>query len=350
MTGQPLLQVKDLAKHFPVRSGFFGRETARVRAVDGLDLQIRAGRTFGLVGESGCGKTTIAMLLVKLLEPTSGHIYFEGQDLAVMPGRAVKDFRRKVQIVFQDPLGSLDPRQTILSALTEPSVTLGLASGRAQAVDRAVESLELVGLGVEILPRLPHELSGGQRQRVAIARALAVAPRFLILDEPTSSVDVSIQAQILSLIEELKRRQGLTYLLISHNLVVVRYMSDVVAVMYLGKIVEMAESTELYARPSHPYSSALISAIPVPDPEAPRMAALAKGDVPSPVNVPSGCRYHPRCPFAERVCREVEPPLSEIGGGHYVACHFPGVAGPGQAPPDRGHGLQQVETGQGRRE
>jgi oligopeptide/dipeptide ABC transporter ATP-binding protein len=350
VSGSPLLEVKSLAKHFPIRSGFLGRRVAQVKAVDGLDFHIGVGRTFGLVGESGCGKTTIAMLLVKLLEPTSGHIYLDGRSIAGMSGDAVKEFRRKVQIVFQDPYGSLDPRQGVLEALMEPLFTLSLAATRAQAVERAVESLRLVGLDAEVVNRLPHELSGGQRQRVAIARAVAVEPRFLILDEPTSSVDVSIQAQILSLLEELKRRQGLTYLLISHNLVVVRYMSDVVAVMYLGKIVEMAESAELFAHPLHPYSSALISAIPVPDPDAARMAVLAKGDISSPVKMPSGCRYHPRCPFAERACREVDPPLSELGRGHYVACHFPGVAGRGQVPLDRGLGIEQIDARPGREE
>jgi oligopeptide/dipeptide ABC transporter ATP-binding protein len=295
--------------------------------VDGVDFAVRPGRTFGLVGESGCGKTTVAMLLVKLLAPTAGRITFEGRDLAGIRGRAVKEFRRRVQIVFQDPYGSLDPRQTMRSALVEPLFTLGVAADRARALDRAVEAVEMVGLDAEILRRLPHELSGGQRQRVVIARALAVAPRLVILDEPTSSVDVSVQAQILSLLEDLKRRQGLTYLLISHNLVVVRYMSDVVAVMYLGKIVEMAESAALFSAPLHPYATALISAIPVPDPEAPAVAALARGDVSSPVRMPSGCRYHPRCPFAEAVCREVEPPLVELEPGHHAACHFPGVAG-----------------------
>jgi oligopeptide/dipeptide ABC transporter ATP-binding protein len=322
----PTLDVKDVAKHFPAGRGFFGRASAHVKAVDGLSFHIRRGQTLGLVGESGCGKTTLAMLLVKLLEPTVGHISFDGQDLALLKGRAIKDFRRRVQVVFQDPYGSLDPRQTMVKALTEPLFTLNVVAGRAQAVDRVMESIELVGLDREVLRRLPHELSGGQRQRLVIARALAVGPRFVILDEPTSSVDVSIQAQILSLLAELKQRQGLTYLLISHNLVVIRYMSDTVAVMYLGKIVEMAESAELFAHPLHPYSSALIAAIPVPDPEASTIAALAKGDVPSPVNIPPGCRYHPRCPYAERVCREQEPPLSELRTGHYAACHFPGVA------------------------
>lgn len=326
MSEEPTLEVKDLVKHFPVGRGFFGRRAGQVKAVDGLSFQIRHGGTFGLVGESGCGKTTIAMLLVKLLEPTVGRICFDGKDIALLKGSAVKEFRTRVQIVFQDPYGSLDPRQTMLSALTEPLFTLNVAAGRARAVDRAVESLELVGLDAEVLNRLPHELSGGQRQRLVIARALAVGPRFMVLDEPTSSVDVSIQAQILSLLEELKRGQGLTYLLISHNLVVIRYMSDVVAVMYLGKIVEMADSAELFAHPLHPYSSALISAIPVPDPEASTIAALAKGDVPSPVNLPPGCRYHPRCPYAEKVCGEEEPPLTALRTGHYAACHFPGVA------------------------
>jgi len=320
------LEVKGLVKHFQVRRGAFGRHGAQVRAVDGVDLTVRRGQTFGLVGESGCGKTTFALLLLKLLEPTSGRISFDGHDVAGLSRRALKDFRKSTQIVFQDPHGALDPRQTVRSALMEPLFTLGAAADRAQAQERVVNALDLVGLGVEVLRRLPHELSGGQRQRVVIARALAVAPRFVVLDEPTASLDVSVQAQILSLLEELKRGQGLTYLLISHNLVVTRSMSDVVAVMYLGKIVEMAESTELFAQPLHPYSFALISAIPVPDPEVRTMAALAKGDVPSPVTMPSGCRYHPRCPYAERVCREQEPSLIPLMSGHYAACHFPGVA------------------------
>jgi oligopeptide/dipeptide ABC transporter ATP-binding protein len=318
--------VKGLVKHFQVRRGAFGRRAGQVRAVDGVDFHIRRGETFGLVGESGCGKTTIAMLLLKLLEPTSGQISFDGKDIAGLTRGAMKEFRRGVQIVFQDPYGSLDPRQTVLSALMEPLFTLRVAANRAQAMARAVETLDLVGLDAEIVKRLPHELSGGQRQRVVIARALAVSPRFIVLDEPTASLDVSVQAQILSLLEELKRRQGLTYLLISHNLVVTRCMSDVVAVMYLGNIVEMAESTELFGDPLHPYSFALISAIPVPDPETRRITALAKGDVPSPVTMPPGCRYHPRCPYAENVCREQAPPLVELKRGHYAACHFPGVA------------------------
>jgi oligopeptide transport system ATP-binding protein len=327
VTQEPLLAVQGLVKHFPVRSGLFGRSGAYVRAVDGVDFEIGPGQTFGLVGESGCGKTTVAMLLVKLLDPTSGQIQFAGKDIGGRRGGAIREFRRNVQIVFQDPYGALDPRQTMLSALMEPLFTLKVAADRAQALERVLNCIELVGLDVEILERLPHELSGGQKQRVVIARALAVAPRFIVLDEPTSSVDVSIQAQILSLLEELRRQQGLTYLVISHNLVAIRYMSDVVAVMYLGRIVEIAESAELFTHPLHPYSSALISAIPVPDPEAPRVAALAKGDVSSPVRVPPGCRYHPRCPYAEDVCRQEAPALIELRRGHYAACHFPGVAG-----------------------
>jgi len=326
MSGPPLLDVTCLTKHFPVRTGFLGRASSQVRAVDGLGFQIEAGQTFGLVGESGCGKTTIAMLLVKLLEPTAGHIRFDGGETSGLGRQAMKEFRRQVQIVFQDPHGSLDPRQSMLSALIEPLRTLGIAADRASAADRAREALELVGLGPEILRRLPHELSGGQRQRVAIARSMAVAPRFMVLDEPTSSVDVSIQAQILSLLADLKRRRALTYLLISHNLVVVRHMSDVVAVMYLGKIVERADAATLFTEPLHPYSAALIRAIPVPDPDATVSAALARGDVASPVRVPSGCRYHPRCPFAESICRDVEPPLAEMAPGRHVACHFPGIA------------------------
>ena len=326
MTVAPVLEVERLVKHFPVGGGLLSRRKVVVRAVDGVDLQVHPGRTFGLVGESGCGKSTVAMLLAKLLEPTGGRIRFDGRDVSGLRGAALKEFRRRVQIVFQDPYGALDPRQTILSALTEPLFTLGVVSGRARAVERATESIGLMGLDPEVLKRLPHELSGGQRQRIVIARALAVAPQLLVLDEPTSSVDVSVQAQILSCLEGLKARQGLTYVLISHNLVVVRYMSDAVAVMYLGRIVEMAESARLFASPLHPYAAALISAIPVPDPEARKVAALARGDVPSPVRIPAGCRYHPRCPYAERVCREADPPLTEVRSGHHAACHFPGVA------------------------
>ena len=333
MREAPALEMRGLTKHFHVRRGVFGRGAAPVRAVDGVDLTVRRGQTFGLVGESGCGKTTLASLVLKLLEPTAGQIHVDGRDIAGLTRGALKEFRRGVQMVFQDPHGSLDPRQTVLSALMEPLLTLRLASNRAQARERAVATLEPVGLGPEILSRLPHELSGGQRQRVVIARALAVAPRLVILDEPTASLDVSVQAQILSLLAELKTRHGLTYLLISHNLVVTRCMSDVVAVMYLGKIVEVAESRALFDDPLHPYSSALISAIPVPDPETRGMDVLAKGDVPSPVTMPSGCRYHPRCQYAERVCREQEPPLMEITRGHHAACHFPGVAARGKLGP-----------------
>jgi peptide/nickel transport system ATP-binding protein len=322
----PALQIDGLTKHFPVRRGAFGRSSAQVRAVDGVDLTVRRGQTFGLVGESGCGKTTLASLVLKLLEPTAGHIKVDGRDIAGLRGDALKDFRRGTQMVFQDPQGSLDPRQTVLSALMEPLLTLRVAATRAEARDTAAATLGLVGLGPEILTRLPHELSGGQRQRVVIARALGVAPRLVLLDEPTASLDVSVQAQILSLVADLKARQGLTYLLISHNLVVTRCMSDVVAVMYLGKIVETAAATALFTDPLHPYSAALISAIPVPDPDTRGFAALARGDVPSPVALPSGCRYHPRCQFVERVCQEQEPPLQELASGHHVACHFPGVA------------------------
>lgn len=326
MNQPPVLEVKDLVKHFPIRGRFWGGQAGVVKAVDGIEFAIEPGQTFGLVGESGCGKSTLAMLLVKLLEPTSGRICLDGRDMSDIRGSAVREFRRRVQIVFQDPYTSLDPRQKILGALIEPLLALKVAASRAEAIRTAEEAVGLVGLDAEVLKRLPHELSGGQRQRIAIARALALAPRVIILDEPTSSVDVSVQAQILSLLQDLRRQRGLTYLLISHNLVVVRFMSDVVAVMYLGRIVEIAPAAELFASPQHPYSAALISAIPVPDPKRRRLAALAEGDVPSPVNTPSGCRYHPRCPYAERRCREQEPGLAEVGSGHFAACHFPGRA------------------------
>ena len=329
MSDAPALAVTALTKHFPISRGAFGRRAGAVRAVDGVDFEVRRGQTFGLVGESGCGKTTIAQLVVKLLAPTSGRIAVDGTDLAAIPRRAMREFRRGTQIVFQDPNGALDPRQTVLSALVEPLRTLRVAASRPEALERAADALRLVGLDPELSRRLPHQLSGGQRQRVVIARALGVGPRLVVLDEPTASLDVSVQAQILSLLQDLKRRQGLTYVLISHNLIVTRSMSDVVAVMYLGKIVEIAASAQLFARPLHPYSSALISAIPAPDPDTHSVAALAQGDVPSPVRLPPGCRYHPRCPFAEAVCREVEPPLVEQASGHRAACHFPGIAGRG---------------------
>ena len=262
-----------------------------------------------------------------LLElPTAGRICLDGENISGIKGGALKEFRRRVQLVFQDPYASLDPRQRMLSALIEPISALGLAASRADAVRRADEALELVGLDAEILKRLPHELSGGQRQRVVIARVLALAPRLVILDEPTSSVDVLGPSPDPQPAGGLKQSRGLTYLLISHNLVVVRYMSDVVAVMYFGKIVEMPPSSALFAAPQHPYSTALISAIPVPDPESRKLAALARGDVPSPVNTPSGCRYHPRCPYVEGICRESEPALTEVRGGHFAACHFPSLA------------------------
>lgn len=326
MSEAPVITVDGVAKHFPVRGGWAAGKAGAIKAVDGVGFEIQRRRTFGLVGESGCGKSTLAMLLVKLLEPTSGQISLDGKSIADLKGRALKEFRRRVQLIFQDPYASLDPRQRMLSALIEPLSTLGLAAGRAEAVAKAEEALDLVGLDSEILKRLPHELSGGQRQRVVIARALALAPSLMILDEPTSSVDVSVQSQILSLLEALKQRRALTYLLISHNLVVVRYMSDVVAVMYLGKIVELAAGAALFTAPQHPYSAALISAIPIPDPGSRKVAALAQGDVPSPVHTPTGCRYHPRCPYAEAICREQEPQLREVGTGHFAACHFPGVA------------------------
>jgi oligopeptide transport system ATP-binding protein len=321
-----LLEVRDLRKHFPVRSGVLGRVTGSVRAVDGVSFSVRAGETLGLVGESGCGKTTTGRAVLRLVEPTSGSVRFDGTELTTLSARAMRAMRRHLQIVFQDPFSSLNPRLTIGSALAEPVELHGLARGPAVR-ERVAELLREVGLSPDHATRYPHEFSGGQRQRIGIARALAVQPRLVVLDEPVSALDVSIQAQIVNLLRELQARMRLAYVFVAHDLSVVEHISDRVAVMYLGRIVETAAREALYASARHPYSQSLLAAVPVPDPARRGERPVLEGDVPSPSRPPSGCAFHPRCPLARRVggldrCRAEVPPAREVAPGHEVACHF----------------------------
>ena len=327
-TTQParlLLEVRNLKKYFPVRRGVFRRVVAHVKAVDGVSFFIREGETLGLVGESGCGKTTVGRTILRLIDPTEGSILFYNDDkpidIAKLSQRALKPLRRQMQIIFQDPYSSLNPRMTIGDIIEEPLVVHRIGTP-AEREARVKELLEAVGLNPQYMKRYPHEFSGGQRQRIGIARALALGPKLIICDEPVSALDVSIQAQVLNLLEDLQKEFGLTYLFIAHDLSVVRHISDRVAVMYLGKIVEMAETEELFQNPKHPYTEALLSAVPVPDPDYQRERIILKGDVPSPVNPPSGCYFHPRCPYAQPICKEQEPAFVDIGGEHFVSCHF----------------------------
>jgi oligopeptide transport system ATP-binding protein len=322
--GETLLDVRDLVMHFPLTQGIiFQRKVGAVRAVDGISFQIKKGETLGLVGESGCGKSTTGRAILQLYKPTSGEVHFEGQDLTKLKGEQMRRMRRKVQMIFQDPYASLNPRMTVGSIIGEPLEIHGLAKGREKQA-RVQELLTVVGLNPYFANRYPHEFSGGQRQRIGIARALAVNPSFIVCDEPISALDVSIQAQIINLLEELQDEFGLTYLFIAHDLSVVRHISDRIAVMYLGKIVELADRLELYRQPLHPYSKALLSAVPIPDPliERKRERIILTGDVPSPVNPPPGCRFHTRCPLADTICREKEPEFREVVPGHWAACHF----------------------------
>jgi oligopeptide transport system ATP-binding protein len=319
------LRVEDVYKHFPVAGG----GGAVVRAVDGVSFEVRRGETLGLVGESGCGKSTLARLITQLQPATSGRVLFEGEDLTRLGGSRLRRMRRQMQIIFQDPFASLDPRMTVGEIIAEPIDNFGVARGRARQ-ERIQELLRLVGLNPNFTNRYPHEFSGGQRQRIGIARALAPNPTFIVCDEPVSALDVSIQAQIINLLQDLQREFNLTYLFIAHDLAVVRHLSDRVAVMYLGKVVEVADRNDIYDSPQHPYTQALLSSIPVPDPrvEGHREAILLQGEIPSPVNPPSGCRFHTRCPIAQvpGVCSEVEPELEAHGRpGQRAACHFPGT-------------------------
>jgi len=316
-----LMEVKELKKYFPVKGGILQKVTGFVRAVDGVDLEIERGEIFGLVGESGCGKTTLGRVCLRLIEPTSGEVKFEDVDILNLNLKDMQKMRLKVQMVFQDPFSSLDPRKMIKDTVGEGLIIHGLAKG-SELKERVLQNLERVGLKKEHLYRYPHEFSGGQRQRIGIARSLVLNPKFIVLDEPTSALDVSVQAKILNLLLKLQKDLGLTYMFISHNLSVIEYMSDRIAVMYVGKIVEMGTKVELFENPMHPYTRALFSAIPIPDPDLKREKIILKGDVPSPLNPPSGCRFHPRCSYAEELCEREEPLSIEVSSGRKVACHL----------------------------
>jgi oligopeptide/dipeptide ABC transporter ATP-binding protein len=319
---EPILEVRDLVKVFPIRGVLFGRSVGGVQAVSGISFTVGRGQTMGVVGESGCGKSTMGRLVLRLIEATSGSVSFDGQDVLTKGGRAMKQFRRRAQIVFQDPYASLNPRMTVRTIIGEP---LDIAGWKKSDIeDRVKELMSLVGLNPEYGNRFPHEFSGGQRQRIGIARAISTEPELLVLDEPVSALDVSIQAGVVNLLEDLQDRLGLSYVFIAHDLSVVRHISDVVAVMYLGKIVEIGPADEVYEKASHPYTQALLSAVPVPDPRKERLRTriVLEGDVPSPANPPSGCRFRTRCWKAEAICAEQEPLLEVRDVGHPVACHF----------------------------
>jgi oligopeptide transport system ATP-binding protein len=315
-----LLRVKNLKKYFPIRGGLLSREVARVHAVDDISFEIQKGETLGLVGESGCGKSTTGRSILRLIEPTSGEVWFENKNVTSLDKRALRSLRKEMQIIFQDPYASLNPRMTVGSIIGEALVIHRLAKSKKEREERVVRLLETVGLSADHLRRYPHEFSGGQRQRIGIARALAVSPKLIVADEPVSALDVSIQAQIINLLEDLQNQFSLTYLFIAHDLSVVEHISTRVAVMYLGKIVELAPAKELYTNPAHPYTEALLSAVPIPDPTTKRKRILLEGDVPSPIRPPSGCRFHTRCSIRIQSCSENEQRLKEIAPGHWVAC------------------------------
>lgn len=319
---QTVLEVRGLKKWFPIAGGLLGRARGFVRAVDGVDLEIKEGETFGLVGESGSGKTTVGRCIIGLLKPTAGQVILRGEDMTKLKGDSLRRMRRKLGIVFQDPYASLDPRQTIMSALTEPMKYHKIITSREGALKRAKDLIQMVGLNEDHLYRFPHEFSGGQRQRIAVARALTTDPDLMILDEPTSFLDVSVQAQILNLLSDLQRKLNLTYLFISHNLSVIEHMSNRVGVMYLGATMETADKEMIYYKPEHPYTHALISALPIPNPALKKERVILAGDIPSPVNIPSGCRFRTRCSYSTSHCAEKEPSLVARSPGHLVSCHY----------------------------
>ena len=320
MPEKHLLQVEHLVKHFPVP----GKRRSVVHAVDDVSFSIRKGETLGLVGESGCGKSTIAKSIVRMFKPTSGSIFLDSTDISGLNSKELKPYRKRMQMVFQDPYSSLNPRMTVLKLVAEPLLAQGIVSNAGQARDRIVEMLNNVGLTAEHCSRYPHEFSGGQRQRICLARALIVEPELIICDEPISALDVSIQAQVINLLQKFKQDLSLTYLFIAHDLSMVRYVSDNVGVMYLGKMMEVCDSEEIYLKPLHPYTQGLLDAIPVPDPASARKTSTVsiEGDLPSPISPPTGCRFHTRCKHRMKICREEEPKLKDVGGGHLVACHL----------------------------
>ena len=319
---EPLLSVRGLKKYFPLKDGMLVREVERVHAVDDVSLDIAPGETLGLVGESGCGKSTTGRCIMRLMQPSEGSIRFDGQDVTSLTGNALRALRREMQIIFQDPFASLNPRHTVRAIVGEALIIHRMAKNRQDLEDQVVRLLELVGLGAEHLPRFAHEFSGGQRQRIGIARALAVEPKLIVCDEPVSALDVSVQAQVINLLEDLQERLGLAYLFIAHDLSVVEHISNRVAVMYLGRVVEVASARALYDNPRHPYTEALLSAVPIPDPAVRRKRMVLQGDVPNPIRPPPGCHFHTRCPIAQEQCRREVPALEEAETGHWVACHL----------------------------
>ncbi len=319
---EKLLEIKNLKKYFPVKEGVFRRTVAHVKAVDDITFHIKKGETLGLVGESGCGKSTAGRTILRLLEATAGEIWFEGKNLVDLDKKELREMRKEMQIIFQDPYASLNPRMTVADIVGEPIDIHNLASSKKERNEKVADILDTVGLGPEYMKRYPHEFSGGQRQRIGVARALAVDPSLIIADEPVSALDVSIQAQVINLMQDLQKDFDLTYLFIAHDLSVVKHISDRVAVMYLGKLVEVADKKELFDDPKHPYTQSLLSAIPVADPTYETERIILEGDVPSPVDPPSGCRFHPRCPYAMDICSEVEPEFKDYGDEHFAACHL----------------------------